>query len=272
MKTMQLNSQASFISNFRVKLFILLAITLAGNQLVNSQNFNYLTTTGNIGTTYSWIDCSGGSNITSGRASAAAINWPFNFRFYNSTYTSSNTLSVCTNGFIRLDGTASTTAATASAYTLGSASTELGQIVALGVYENKVGDGGGWVRSATTGTAPNRIFTIEYNNLEIDFNDGFYADLQVSFYETSNKIVLKFGADNVNKTGADIGLHSGTSGYFNDWQDVDNGTNNRWIEYTLPPVEVNATGGTTLNNYNTIIKAKCNRIPFLCKYSHYTYI
>ena len=252
---MQLNSQASFISNFRVKLFILLAITLAGNQLVKSQNFNYLTTTGNIGTTYSWIDCSGGSNITSGRASAAAINWPFNFRFYNSTYTSSNTLSVCTNGFIRLDGTASTTAATATAFTLGSASTELGQIVALGVYENKVGDGGGWVRSATTGAAPNRIFTIEYNNLEIDFNDGFYADLQVSFYETSNKIVLKFGSDNVTRTLADIGLHSGTSGYFNDWQDVDNGTNNRWIEYTLPPVEVNATGGTTLNNYNTIKEA-----------------
>ncbi|MFZ4581870.1 MAG: beta strand repeat-containing protein, partial [Paludibacter sp.] len=252
MKTMQLNLQASFISNFRIKLFILLTFSLAGNQLVNSQNFNYITTTGNIGTTYSWIDCSGGSNITSGDDAAATVNLPFNFRFYSSTYTSSNTISVCTNGFIRLNGTASTTSATATSYTLGSASTELGQIVAMGVYNAKVGDGGGWVRSATTGTSPNRIFTIEYNNIEIDFNDANYADVQVSFYETSNKIVLKFGADNVTKAGADIGLHSGTSGYFNKWQEVVSGTNNTWIEYSLPPVEVNATGGTAVNFYNTV--------------------
>ena len=223
--------------------------------VATSQNFNYQTTTGSLGTTYSWIDCSGGTNITSGNDVAANIAWPFNFRFYDSTYTTSNNLSVCTNGFIRLDGTASTTGSTATSFTLGSTSTELGQIIALGVYNGKVGDGGGWVRSNTSGASPNRIFTIEFNNLEIDNNDANYTDLQVSFYETSNKVVVKFGTDNINKSGADIGIHSGVSGYFNNWQDVLSGTNNTWIEYSLPPVEVNATGGPTQQFYYTIKEA-----------------
>jgi len=210
----------------------------------SSQNFNYQTATGTLGTTYSWIDCSGGTNITSGNDAAANIAWPFNFRFYNSTYTTSNNLSVCTNGYIRLDGNAIIDGARASGYLLVGDSTGLGQIIALGIYNDKVGDGGGWVRANTSGASPNRIFTIEYNNIEIDRNDTRYADIQVSFYETSNKIVLKFGTDDgVFATGADLGIHSGVPNYFNKWQEVQSGTNNTWIEYTLPPVEVNATTG-----------------------------
>ncbi|MBV5343014.1 hypothetical protein JZU68_05195, partial [bacterium] len=94
--------------------------------------------TGTLGTTYSWIDCSAGSNIVSGNDASANIAWPFDFRFYSSVYTTSNNLSVSTNGFIRLDGAASTNGTTATNYTLGSASTELGQIIALGVYNGKV--------------------------------------------------------------------------------------------------------------------------------------
>ncbi|MBV5343013.1 hypothetical protein JZU68_05190, partial [bacterium] len=93
------------------------------------------------------------------------------------------------------------------------------------------------------------------NNIEIDNNDTRYADLQVSFYETSNIVVVKFGADNLNKSGADIGIHSGTTGFFNKWQEVLSGTNNTWIEYSLPPVEVNATGGTAQQFYQTIKEA-----------------
>ncbi len=220
-----------------------------------SQNFNYQTATGTLGTTYSWIDCSAGSNITSGNDAAANIAWPFNFRFYNSNYTTSNNLSVCTNGFIRLDGAANFDGPRASAYLLESDSIGLGQIIALGVYDDKVGDGGGWVRSNSSGTSPNRIFTIEYNNIEIDRNDTKYADIQVSFFETSNKVVVKFKTDDVTATGADIGIHSGVSGYFNKWQEVQSGTNNTWIEYSIPIVEVNATGGTLLQIYNTIKEA-----------------
>jgi len=222
----------------------------------SSQNFNYQTATGTLGTTYSWIDCSGGTNITSGNDAAANIAWPFNFRFYNSTYTTSNNLSVCTNGYIRLDGNAIIDGARASGYLLVGDSTGLGQIIALGIYNDKVGDGGGWVRANTSGASPNRIFTIEYNNIEIDRNDTRYADIQVSFYETSNKIVLKFGTDDgVFATGADLGIHSGVPNYFNKWQEVQSGTNNTWIEYTLPPVEVNATTGFENGFYSKLKEA-----------------
>lgn len=174
---------------------------------------NYEIKKGSLGTTYSWINCSGGNAMTTGDDAEASFNWPFNFNFYDNSYTTSNVLSVATNGFIRLDDMASTDGNAASSYDLTNTATNLGQIIALGVFDGKVGDNGGWVRSLVTGTAPNRIYTIEYNNYEIDFDDGLYADVQVSFYESSNKIVLKFGADDVTQSGADMGIHSGVSGY-----------------------------------------------------------
>ena len=239
-----MNGYGQFINKslFRSKLakgialfFVLNLLSIAG--WAQAASWNYLTQTGTLGTTYSWIDCSGGTNIVSGDDSQASFLWPFDFAFYDNIYTTANMFSVATNGFIRLDGTASTSYTAASNYTLSSTSTELGQIIALAVYDGKVGDNGGWVRSVVTGSAPNRIMTIEYNNLEIDYNDGRYTDVQVSFYETSYKIVIKLGADNIYKNGVDIGIHSGVDNYFDKWQEVYSGTNNTWIEYTpvAPP-------------------------------------
>jgi hypothetical protein len=217
--------------------------------------WNYSTLTGTTGTTYSWIDCSAGASIVSGDDARANISWPFNFNFYDNSYTTSNSLSVSTNGFIRLDGTATTDYNAASTYSLTGTAANLGQIITMGVFDGKIGDNGGWIRSLVTGTAPNRIFTIEYKNLEIDYNSGRYANIQVSFYETLNKIVLKFGTDNVTQAGADIGIHSGISDYFNKWQEVANGTNNTWFEYTPPYIEVNATIGTSVAFYPTLKNA-----------------
>jgi hypothetical protein len=211
-------------------------ITVYSSAVTPAASWNYLTRTGSVGTTYSWIDCSGGTTVTSGGDVAASIGWPFVFSFYDNSYTTYDELSVCTNGFIRLDGVATTIKKTASNYSLSSSSTELGQIVALGVYDDKVGDNGGWIKYLVTGTAPYRVLTIEYHQLEIAFNDNKFADVQVSFYETSNKVVIKFGGDNVTVSGADMGIHSGVSGYYHKWQEVASGTNNRWIEYTLLPL------------------------------------
>ncbi|MBN2767401.1 MAG: hypothetical protein JXR27_13610 [Paludibacteraceae bacterium] len=210
--------------------FTLLLIGLS----IFGQTYNYNVSSGTLGNTYSWIDCSSGAVIVSGDDAQASINWPFSFEFYGTTYTTSNTLSVCTNGFIRTNGTASTNYTTANAYTLSSSSTELGRIIAMAVYDGQVRYNGGWVRSNLSGTAPFRIFTIEYNNIEIDYNDDRYADVQISFYETTNKIVIKYGADNVTVTGADIGIHSGTANYYHKWQELSSGTNNTWIEYSIP--------------------------------------
>ena len=217
-------------------------------------SWNYDTQTGVTGTTYSWIDCSSGTTIVSGDDAQAEISWPFDFHYYDNDYTTSNSLSVATNGFIRLDGVASTDYAAASAYDLTSTATGFGQIIAMAVYDGNV-SATSWVRSLVTGTAPNQVFTIEYNNYEIDYDDALYANAQVSFYESSNKIVLKLGTDNINKSGVDMGLHSGVNTYFNKWQEVLSGTNNTWIEYTPPYIEVNATGGSTLAYYSMLKSA-----------------
>jgi hypothetical protein len=223
--------------------------------------WNYNTRTGTTGTTYSWIDCTTGVNIVSGDDTQASVSWPFNFNFYDNNYTTANNLSVATNGFIRLDGIAAgSNYSGASAYNLTSTTTTFGQIIAMGIYDDYVGrTTSSWVRSLVTGTAPNRIFTIEYKNIEISYNASKYANIQVSFYETVNKVVLKFGTDNVTQTGADMGIHSGVSGYFNKWQEVQSGTNNTWIEYTPPYIEVNATTGTSVAFYPTL-KAAFDKI------------
>lgn len=233
--------------------FLVLFLLTQNQVFAASAIWNYDTQTGTTGTKYSWINCTTGtqlsfSNTDDGNAS---INWPFSFSFYGDTYTTSNSLSVGTNGFIRLNGAASTDANTASGYDLASASTNLGQIIAFGVYDNKIGDGEGWTRYVVSGSSPYRILTIEFNNVEVDWNDGRYADFQVSFYETTNVIVLKLGEDNLkNISGIDMGIHSGVSGFFNKWQEVYSGTNNTWIEYTpASNLIVTATGGILTAKY-----------------------
>ena len=175
---------------------------------------NYTTQTGTLGTTYSWIDCSGGTTIVTGDDAVASISWPFSFNFYDNAYTTSNSLSVATNGFIRLDGTASADFNVAQNYALSSTSTELGQIIAMAVYDGNVG-ASSWVKYLVTGTAPNRVLTIEYNNINIPYNSSLGANIQVSFYETLNKVVLKLGTDTITQTGVDMGIQSGISGFFN---------------------------------------------------------
>ncbi|MBK6285280.1 MAG: hypothetical protein IPF54_23880 [Draconibacterium sp.] len=254
-----------FHSTFRLWVGIvifLFAILLPATVFAQAAaTWNYNTRTGTTGTTYSWIDCTTGVNIVSGDDTQASVSWPFNFNFYDNNYTTANNLSVATNGFIRLDGIAvGSNYSGASAYNLTSTTTTFGQIIAMGIYDDYVGrTTSSWARSLVTGTAPNRIFTIEYKNIEISYNASKYANIQVSFYETVNKVVLKFGTDNVTQTGADMGIHSGVSGYFNKWQEVQSGTNNTWIEYTPPYIEVNATTGTSVAFYPTL-KAAFDKI------------
>ena len=215
-----------------------------------SASWNYGTQTGTLGTTYSWIDCSSGTSVVIGDDTQTSISWPFNFSFYDNNYTTANSLSVASNGFIRLDGIAAGNNYTgANAYDLTAGATGFGQIIATSMYDcylGRVADS--WCRYLVTGTAPYRILTIECNNIEIDYNDGLYADVEVSFYETTNEIVLKLGNDNISVSGVDMGIHSGVNGFYNKWQEVQSGTNNTWIRYMLP-VEVTATNGTLKSFY-----------------------
>ena len=238
--------------------FLLLIISTVAQPVATG---NYSVQTGTLGVNYSWIDCSAGTSIISGDDAQASISWPFNFTFYGNTYTTANSLSVATNGFIRLDGVASGSSySSSSSYDLTASATSFGQIISMAMYDDYVGriPASSWVKYIVTGNAPNRILTIEYQNLEIPYYMGVYADIQVSFYETLNTVVLKLGADNISTSGVDMGIHSGVANYFNKWQEVASGTNNTWIEYTLP-IKVTSTSGTALAYYPTL-KAAFDKI------------
>ena len=142
----------------------------------------------NQGGTSDWIDCSSGTEVVLGDDVTAAINWPFDYSLYNNDYTTSDELSISSNGFIRLDGVATSNGNTAKTYKLKNNATSLGQIICLGIYDASTADDDSHVYYKVTGTAPYRVLTVEYAKLEIDYNDNRYADLQVSFYETSNNI------------------------------------------------------------------------------------
>ena len=235
---------------FFIIAFIFVSLVTTYKSKAQNASFNYNTSTGTVGTTYSWIDCSTDGTLLSISGEDddhTAVSWPFNFSFYDDNYTTSNSLSVSTNGFIRLDGEATDSYTTSSDYDITSGN-ELGQVVCLGVNDCNTSDNVSNIYYRLTGASPNRIFTIEYVDLEIYYNDGLYADLEVQFYETSNKIVILFGNDNVTQTSADIGIHSGNNSYRNHWQDVDDGTNNTWIEYTVPAKVFN---GITYNQAST---------------------
>jgi hypothetical protein len=235
-------------------LFILLALGISSGIAQPLATANYAFQTGTLGSGYDWIDCSAGTNIVTGDDSQSSISWPFTFTFYGNTYTTANSLSVAANGFIRLDGVAAGNNYSASnAYDLTASATNFGQIISLAMYDNYVGrTATSWVKYLVTGSAPYRVLTIEYNDLNTPYYSSTnFTDVEVSFYETTNKVVLKLGDDNITTAGVDMGIHSGVSGYFHKWQEVENGTNNTWIEYSLP-IQVESSLGTPIAYYQNL--------------------
>ncbi len=228
--------------------FSLVLISILFSSLVFSQSYNYSYSTGNLGTTYSWVDCSTSSSGTEVTDSEwlqnaglgdkkddgyAILTWPFNFQFYDSYYFSGDKLYVCTNGFIRFDGVPDDDATDTYNNDISSYSPNLGEIVSLAMEDCGVENAKSHVYYKTTGSSPNRVFTISMDSLEIRFDKSKYTDVQVSFYETSNKVVLKFKEEDISVS-AYMGIHSGNSSYKNQWQDINGATPNRWRAYTPP--------------------------------------
>jgi len=206
--------------------------------------FNYTVKSGNLGTTYDWIDCSNGTQLTDADIidwdysplddGRWAINWPFDFRIYNSGYTTANQIGITTNGFIRFDGIPSIDYSAATYYELIGTGTGFGQVLLTGITDAYFKYDEEKVFYKVTGLAPDRVLTIDFQNQGIYGNPYLYLDIQISFYETSNKMVLKVGNNNFLRDNADIGIHSGQTDFYHYWQDARYSTPYTWIEYTIP--------------------------------------
>jgi len=123
------------------------------------------------------------TNVSLGNdAMSGAIALPFNFSFYGRNFTQ---LFISSNGFLQL-GTSSGTNGTYG-QNLPSASNP-NNIIA-GAWSN-LNPSGGTIGYFISGTAPNRIFTVNYTNVQIVgllLGNGS-ASFQVQLYETTNVI------------------------------------------------------------------------------------
>lgn len=232
-------------------LFLAIALLISATSVGQSASSNYvLTESGAIGESGlgSWIDCTSGTVLSLGDDTEAAFNWPFDFRFYDNDYTSADQISVCSNGFIRLDDVASTNFQTARNYKLKANRTELGQIIALGIHDTDFSAEVSEAYYMVSGTAPARVLTIEFVNIEIDYNDNKYADIQLSLYEDTQDLVIRFGDDNIVKTGADLGFHSGVNGYFSELGKANELENNTYAVFHSTALSLDIINEHAANN------------------------
>ncbi|MBC7535863.1 MAG: choice-of-anchor J domain-containing protein, partial [Ferruginibacter sp.] len=134
----------------------------------------------------------GGATITSGDdAVSAAQTIPFNFNFYGIDYTS---VFAYSNGFIQLGSSS----ASATVYGQSLPAAAAPNNIIAGVFNDLFVTGAGAaVRSYTTGIAPNRIFTVHYNNVPfyVSGAGGGNTDFYILLYETTNIIEVHV-ADN----------------------------------------------------------------------------
>ncbi len=176
-------------------LSVILAICVLLTQAQNNAA-NYTFSTINTG---SLTDMSSGTTqLVAGDqddVTSAVINFGFDFYFMGTRYSQ---FSVNTNGSIRLG-------ATAVSNTLYDPLGQSGQalITAYGA-DQRTHTGNGKIHYKLSGAAPNRVFIIEWLNMQADFNAGGTADLnyQVRLYETTGVIEFAYGSMAMSAAGA----------------------------------------------------------------------
>ncbi|RLE32123.1 MAG: hypothetical protein DRJ61_10305 [Acidobacteria bacterium] len=167
-----------------------------------SGSWDYIATADSTGTSYPWIDATGGTNIGNGDDSFLTVPFPFDFQVYDDLYTTADVIEVNTNGSLHFDqsGPRSLWVNCGEIPSDGD-----GQWVApLG--DDLISDNIWWI---VTGTAPNQVFTVEWEVQE--YSGGGAALLEVSLYEGTNAIVAQvqilnpfaFGGDGV------VGINAG---------------------------------------------------------------
>jgi hypothetical protein len=134
------------------------------------------------GATYAWIDATAGTSLGGGDDSFLQFNFPFDFQVYDDAYTTADVIEVNTNGSLHFDQ-----AGPRSLWV------NCGDIPSDG--------DGQWVAPLgddliavniwylVTGTAPNRILTVEWDVTE--YSGGGAALLEVNLFEGSNTVVVQ---------------------------------------------------------------------------------
>ncbi|MBX2907450.1 MAG: hypothetical protein KF744_15505, partial [Taibaiella sp.] len=184
-------------------LFVLLALAFSGAKAQTTATYNFSAFT----STYSSIASTGtvmGSGWWGDDKTQLSIGLGFTFSFCGTAYTQT---SICTNGWASLSNSTSITWTNAT----GSIATN-GWLMA---YWDDLISHASSSYYQTTGTAPNRIFTMEWGDhtLYPNFGTTPAASFQMKLYETSNVIEYWYGSSAYSTSSATIGIANGASDY-----------------------------------------------------------
>lgn len=141
-------------------------------------------------------------------ALSSAISLPFTFNYNCVNY---NQVVISTNGWMSFSVTL-----TGSGLT-NNLNTGPQKLALAPLWDDLQVGSGGSVRCVTTGTAPNRIFTVEWHNMEWDWlASGPGISFQVRLFETTNRIEFAYRQESgaLNGPSASIGLNGNANGIF----------------------------------------------------------
>ncbi|MES2704592.1 MAG: Ig-like domain-containing protein, partial [Bacteroidota bacterium] len=183
-------------------LFVLLIALSASLSAQTTATYSFTALTG----TYASISGTGTSTtaLSGDDLTLSGVGLGFTFNFCGVNYT---TLSVCSNGWVSLPGTGVATFTNASA--------NIATAGWLMPFWDDLHGAGHTAYYQTTGTAPNRVFTFEWNNFHT-FSAAGNGNIQLKLYETSNVIEFWYGTSTYSGISATIGIANSTT----DWQSL----------------------------------------------------
>ena len=211
-----------------MKKITLLCLSIFFSSIISAQVSSYTFLQSN--TTYTPIS---GATIlglaTNDDTSFNALNIGFTFNYGGLNYTQ---LSVNSNGFLTFDATA-----TSSYISISNAVAGASNNLVAGFNDDLQGVVGSSLSYVTSGTSPNRVFTLQWTNYRNYISSGSSADsynFQIKLFETSNVVQVVYGTmakDATNRT-RQVGLRGNSNTVFNnratatDWSGTIQGTMN----------------------------------------------
>ncbi|UUC45678.1 GEVED domain-containing protein [Flavobacterium cerinum] len=225
--------------NFRNSFVLILFLLLSNFGFAQVSNYSF----SEGSTTYSAI--SGGtapfSSNWDDNVSANNIGLGFTFNFNGTNYT---TCSINSNGFI----TFGTTTSSSSEYSpISSGTGYAGAISALGVNLVNGGNGSS-ITYRTIGSAPNRVFVVQWTDIERSARGGDF-NFQIRLTETSNVVSIVYGScdpSNNSNVNVQVGLRGNTN---NDYNNRSLSSTTNWAQSTTAGNANNATVRTRNNAY-----------------------
>lgn len=175
--------------------------------------------------TYSEI--TGGTLISNNSGLSTQVfnnqNIGFTFGYCGNEYTS---ISIATKGYIAMGGSVANSATPLSSGASNFVISPLGG--------NLVAQSGSTIRTQLTGTAPNRVFTVQWRNFRWSGATGDSYNFQLKLYESSNAVQFVYGSFTKNGTTREmqVGLRGASNTDFhtrtttNEWSSTTLGTSN----------------------------------------------